>query len=635
MPILTLDDVTKGYGVKPLLEGVALGVEAGEKLGVIGANGSGKTTLLRLIAGVEVPDSGRVVVPEGVVVGYLPQRPPLDPEQSVLDAVFSGSHPDARLLRDYEATVAALDRDPADEGLLARLTDLSHTLDVKGGWDLEANARAVLSQLGIADTEARVGTLSGGQKKRVALAGALVLRPDLLVLDEPTNHLDADTIAWLEGYLAAYTGALLLVTHDRYVLDRVVDQMWEVDRGAVSRYTGGYSAYLEQKAEQAARDAAAEATRANLAKRELAWLRRGAKARTRKSKSRIARAHALLDARPDAPERELEITSASSRLGTKGVELENVTKGWGGEPLICDLSLRVRRGDRVGIIGPNGAGKSTLLHLIAGTLEPDAGTVVHGPTVRIGLFDQEAESLDDGLKLIEAVEEIADTIKTADGTLVTASKMLERFLFPVKQQRTPVGLLSGGERRRLHLLRVLMGAPNILLLDEPTNDLDIDTLVALEDYLDAFAGGLVVVSHDRYLLDRTAERTLRVADGAVREFNGGYSDALAVREREQAARDAAEAAKAERRAQAEAQQTAAQQTAAPAAKKLTYGEKLELAELEARIAESEARQTAIAAELTEHASDYARVAALSEEAGRLAEQLDADMDRWAELAERA
>ena len=637
MPILTLDDVTKGYGVKPLLEGVSIGLEAGEKLGVIGQNGSGKTTLLRLVAGAEAPDSGRVVVPDGVVVGYLPQRPPLDPASTVLDAVFSGSHPDARLLRDYEAAVAALDARPDDAAALQRLTELSHKLDVSGGWDLEANARAVLGQLGIADTEARVGTLSGGQKKRVALAGALVLRPDLLILDEPTNHLDADTIAWLEGYLAAYTGALLLVTHDRYVLDRVVDQMWEVARGGVRRYTGGYTRYLEQKDAEAEREAAEEATRANLARRELAWLRRGAKARTSKSKSRIRRAHALLDAAPTEREERLEITSASQRLGTKVVELEGVTKGWDGAPLFEDVTLRVQRGDRVGIIGPNGAGKTTLLHLVGGQIQPDEGTVAHGPTVKVGLFDQEGESLKDDLLLIEAVEEIADTVKTADGSLVTASKMLERFLFPVKQQRTPVGLLSGGERRRLHLLRVLMGAPNVLLLDEPTNDLDITTLVALEDYLDAFAGALVVVSHDRYLLDRTAERTLRVADGAVREFAGGYSDALAVREREQAEADAAEAARAARHAEAQRAQAEAAAAAAPppAAKKLTYGEKLELAELEERIAASEARQTALADELTEHASDYGRVAELSAEAATLAERLDADVERWAELAERA
>ena len=511
MALLTFDRVHKDYGTKPLLDDVSFVVETDEKVGVIGANGSGKTTLLRLASGTEPPDGGRVAVASGARVGFLSQRPDFDEGQTVLDAVFAGDGPSVRLLHDYEAAVHALERRPDDAGLVEEMTRLSARLDAVGGWDLEAQARAVLDRLGLSDTDARIGTLSGGQRKRVALARVLVERPDLLILDEPTNHLDAATVDWLEGFLRAWTGALLLVTHDRYFLDRVTNRMLEVGDGDVTRYVGTYSDYLEQKAAQEAVEAANEARRANLARHELAWLRRGAKARTSKSKSRIDRAHALLDAAPTERAQSLEIASATTRLGKKVVELHDVSKGYDGRPLIDGFTYTITRGDRVGIIGPNGAGKTTLLEILAGRLAPDAGRVEHGPTVSIGYYDQESRALaaasDAGSdqRIIDYIEEIAENVKTADGTVITASQMLERFLFPPPQQYTPVGLLSGGERRRLYLLRVLMGAPNVLLLDEPTNDLDIPTLVALESYLDTFPGALVTVSHDRYFLDRTAE----------------------------------------------------------------------------------------------------------------------------------
>ncbi|WP_420456759.1 ABC-F family ATP-binding cassette domain-containing protein [Rubrivirga sp.] len=640
MALLTFDRVRKDYGTKPLLDDVSFVVEADEKVGVIGANGAGKTTLLRLAAGAEPPDSGRVLVTSGARVGVLAQRPDLAPGATVLDAVIAGDGPAAVAVRAYEHALAALDRRPADTDLAAEVARRSARLDAVGGWDLETQARATLDRLGLGDPEVVVETLSGGQKKRVALARALVERPDLLILDEPTNHLDTETIEWLEGLLRSWTGALLLVTHDRYFLDRVTNRMIEVGGGDVRRYVGSYGDYLEQKAAQAVVEAAEEAKRQNLATRELAWLRRGAKARTSKSKARIDRAHALLDAKPEAGPGEIEIESVSTRLGKKVVELHDVAKGFGGRTLIGGLTYTVTRDDRLGIIGPNGAGKTTLLELIAGRLAPDAGRVEAGPTVSVGYYDQESRNLaaadqqGGDRRLIDAVEEIAENVALADGSLITAAQMLERFLFPRDQHYTPVGLLSGGERRRLYLLQVLLGAPNVLLLDEPTNDLDIPTLVALEEYLDTFPGAVVAVSHDRYFLDRVAGHLLRVeGDGRVREIPGSYSAWAEIEARERDAREAAET----RKATPPPPPPSASAPSPPAdgPKKLSYNETRELAMLEERIAQAEARQPELEAELAERATDADAVLALSSELAALTDQLDADVDRWAELAERA
>ena len=640
MALLTFDRVRKDYGTKPLLDDVSFVVEADEKVGVIGANGAGKTTLLRLATGAEPPDAGRVLVRPGARVGVLAQRPDFADGATVLDAVVAGDGPAATAVRAYEHALARLDRQPGDADAAAEVARLSSRLDAVGGWDLEAQARATLDRLGLPDVDAAVDTLSGGQKKRVALARALVERPDLLVLDEPTNHLDTETIEWLEGLLRSWTGALLLVTHDRYVLDRITNRMLEVGGGDVTRYVGSYGDYLEQKEAQAEVEAAEEAKRQNLAKRELAWLRRGAKARTSKSKARIDRAHALLDAKPEAGPGEIEIDSVATRLGKKVITLRDVAKGYDGAPLFSGLTYEVTRDDRLGVIGPNGSGKTTLLELLAGRLAPDAGVVEVGPTVSVGYYDQESRALaasqSEGAdqRMIDYVEEIADNVKLSDGSVITAAQMLERFLFPRSQHYTPVGLLSGGERRRLYLLRVLLGAPNVLLLDEPTNDLDIPTLGALEDYLDTFAGAVVTVSHDRYFLDRTVGHLLRFdGEGGVREIPGDYSAWQEIHAREEAAREAKAAARA-KSAPAPTPATPTPASATPS-KKLSYNEQRELAMLEERIAEAESRQPELEAELAAHATDAEKVVALSTALADLNRQLEADVDRWAELAERA
>jgi ABC transport system ATP-binding/permease protein len=630
MTLLTLESVSKGFGMKPLLEDITFGLAYDEKMGIIGPNGSGKTTLLKIIAGMEPPDSGRVMLSGKPVVAFLPQEPSFDPELSVLDAVFDESNDTLRLLHDYEQACHDLDAaNGSDERLLARVADLSSRLDTAGAWDLEADARAVLSRLGITDTEAKVGTLSGGQRKRVAMARLLILRPDLLILDEPTNHLDADTIAWLEGYLRSYSGALLLVTHDRYFLDRVTNRMLELENGFSQRFEGNYTYYLERKEEQAAQREAEGQRRENLVRRELAWLRKGAKARTTKQKARVDRANTLLEEPREGPERKIELQAAATRLGNKVVELENVRKAFGDITLLDGFTHKFTRGDRVGIIGPNGAGKTTLLELITGRLQPDAGTVEIGQTAVIGYYDQESRALKDDLRVIDYIKEVAENVKTADGSIITASQMLDRFLFPPNVQYTPVGKLSGGERRRLYLLRILMKAPNVLLLDEPTNDLDIPTLVALEEYLDAFAGCLIVASHDRYFLDRTVEHLFRFeGDGRIREYPGNYSAFLEAREREEA--------DLQKSPRSRTPQAAAVEATAPPGKsgRLSFKEKRELEALEGRIAAGEARQAEIAVELERNVSDFEVITRLSGELKKLSSEMEAALERWAELAER-
>ncbi|MFT5516353.1 MAG: ATP-binding cassette subfamily F protein uup [Rhodothermales bacterium] len=629
MNILTIEGLHKSFGMKPLLDAVTFGLADDEKMGLIGANGSGKTTLMRIIAGLDTSDGGRIMIPSGARVAYLPQNPEFEGEQSVLDAVFDQGDPNLRLLHDYEeASHALANSDGTDEAVLERISELSHQLDVTGGWDREANAHAILDRLGIVDTDALVGTLSGGQRKRVALARALLLQPALLLLDEPTNHLDTETISWLETYLARYNGALLLVTHDRYFLDRVTNRMLEVEPGGVNKYEGNYTRYLELKEEQEALAEANERTRQNLARRELAWLRRGAKARTTKAKYRVERAVALQEGGRSASGGRIELTAASTRLGKKVVELDRLTKGYDGRTLVREYSRILTKDDRIGIIGANGSGKTTLLEMIAGNVMPDSGRIEVGDTVKIGYFDQEGYPLDDTKRVIDTVTDIAESVRTADGTFISASQMLERFLFPPAVQYTPVAKLSGGERRRLHLLLVLMGAPNVLLLDEPTNDLDIRTLAALEEYLDTFPGVLIVVSHDRWFLDRTIDEILRFeGEGVIRSYPGDYSAYLEIRAREDAALVSAQKVTTPSSKQAK--------KSAPPASKLSFKEKTELAEAEKRIQKGEARKEEIEATLSANPSDFGIIEALSQELGELTKVLDRDVERWSELAERA
>ncbi len=490
MNLLAVENITKSYGVKNLFSDITFGIEQGDKIGLIGINGTGKSSMLKVLAGIETPDQGRVVAGNAVRVEYLPQNPVFDDQASVLQQVFRGSTPSA--------------------------TDI---------WQAESEAKTILTRLGIYDFDAKMGTLSGGQRKRIALAGALINPAELLILDEPTNHIDNETVDWLEQYLNRRKGALLMITHDRYFLDRVVNRILELDRGRLFGYTGNYSKFLEQKMLREEQEQATEQKRLNLWRNELAWIKRGAKARTTKQKARIDRFAKLEAEKPQVNADRLEISAVAGRLGKKVVSLAHISKSFAGSKLIDDFSCNFMRADRVGIIGPNGIGKSTLLNIIAGRSVPDCGTVDIGQTVKVGYFSQESREMDESLKVIDFIREQAEFLTTAEGRLISAAQMLQRFLFPPEIQWTPIARISGGERRRLQLLRILMSAPNMLLLDEPTNDLDIQTLTILEDYLDEFPGAVLAVSHDRYFLDRVTDKILAfTGNGRIINYLGNYSD---------------------------------------------------------------------------------------------------------------
>lgn len=629
MTILGLENIGKDFGIKPLFSGVTFSIEAGERVGLIGANGSGKTTLLRVIAGQEPPETGRVMFSGNPVVGYLSQNPPFKPEATVLDTIFAASTAVMQQLHQYEAACQQLAANGDDPTLLARVADLAAQLEASGGWSLETEAKIILDRLGITNTAALMGTLSGGERKRVALAHALIERPDLLILDEPTNHLDADTINWLERYLDRFAGALLLVTHDRYFLDRVTRRIIELDGGKIQAYAGNYGYYLAQKEEEAARREVEGHKRDMLIRQELAWLRRGAKARTTKQKARIDRANELMAAPRERKQEELEIAVGSRRLGSKVVELHGVGKQYGGRWLLRDFTHILQPGESVGIIGPNGTGKTTLMEIISGRTTPDEGTITVGETVVIGYYDQESRALNDEQRVIEYIREVADNITTADGSIITASQMLERFLFPPGMQYSPIGKLSGGERRRLYLLRILMSVPNVLILDEPTNDLDIPTLQTLESYLDGFGGTLIVVSHDRYFLDRTVDHLFRFeGDGTIREYPGNYTAFLEIQEREAAA--AAAETTPQPKPRTEEPQAAIPQNAP---RKLSYKERKELDRLEQEIEQGEQQKREIEQQLS--TADYTQAQALAQALAQLTAQLEERMERWSQLAELA
>ena len=475
MILLNAENVSKSYTEKALLSNISFGINEGDKVGLIGINGTGKSTLLKIAAGVEKPDQGQVIKGNAVRIAYLPQNPDYNVEATVLDQVFEGSSALLKLISEYTAAIGSRNVSSA------RVAKLAEEMDKRNAWNLESEARTILTKLGIEDFNAPIGSLSGGQKKRVFLAAALVNPSDLLILDEPTNHLDNEAISWLEQYLNKRKGALLMITHDRYFLDRVVNQIIELDSGRLYAYQGNYSYFLQKKLEREEMQEASEKKKQRLLRKELAWLKKGAKARTTKQKARIDRFNKLSAAIEDQKHEKLRISAASSRLGKKTIELEQVSKSFAHNLLIQNFSFILSRNDRVGIIGPNGCGKTTLLNILGGRVKPDSGRVEVGETVKIGLYSQELQPIDGGIRVIEYIKEGAEFLSTAEGYQVSAAQMLERFLFPPALQWSLIEKLSGGEKRRLHLLRILMEAPNILLLDEPTNDLDIETLTILED----------------------------------------------------------------------------------------------------------------------------------------------------------
>ncbi len=630
MNLLSAEKITKSYGIKPLFSGLNFGIAAGEKIGLIGVNGAGKSSLLRILAGIENADSGQVTWANNARIGYLSQNPSFNQAKTVLETAIEANSPLMKLIREYETVLIQAEKQGADPEIQQKLLRLGEQMDQANAWRIESEAKTILTKLGITDFTAKMGLLSGGRRKRVALAAALINPADLLILDEPTNQIDNQTVDWLEGCLKDRKGALLMVTHDRYFLDRVVDRIFELNGGKLFSYTGNYSLFLEKKAEREELEQSISAKRKNLYRQELAWLRRGARARSTKQQARIDRFEKLQSemAEPANNDR-IEIAAGSTRLGKKVVVLRNLNKQFDGAPLISNFNYAFSRADRVGIIGPNGIGKSTLLNLIAGNLVPDQGEVEVGPTVKFGFFTQEHFEMNETLRVIDYIKEVAEFFPAEEGGRISASQMLERFSFPSGLQYIPIAKLSGGEKRRLYLLRVLMGAPNVLLLDEPTNDLDIQTLTVLEDYLDDFPGVVITVSHDRYFLDRVVEKILAFGpNGSIQHFVGNYSDYLDFLNNQTSSPESVVSKKSESKPSGKN----------PPCKglplKLSYKEQREFEEIEGIIAGVEGELDANQRQIDEAGSDYLKLQKLTNIREELEKRLEQSIERWAYLNER-
>lgn len=598
MNLVTAEHLTKSYTERLLFDDTDFAVNEGEKIGVIGINGTGKSTLLRLVAGLEEPDQGTVTRGRNLDIRYLPQNPKFTPKDTVLQSI----------VRDNEGH--------------------------EHPWDLESQAKTMLTKVGIFDFDQEVGALSGGQRKRVALVSALMSDTDLLILDEPTNHLDSQMAEWLEDYLKRFRGAIVMITHDRYFLDSVTNRIVELDKGKLYSYQANYEGYLKLKAERLDMAAAAERKRQSILKVELAWMRRGARARSTKQKAHIQRYEALRDQKPPEADKAVEMESVSSRLGRTTVEIQGLSKAYGDKVLVRDFSYIFLKDDRIGIIGPNGSGKSTLMKMIAGWTEPDDGVINMGQTVKLGYFSQENEAMDESLKVIDYIKNVGEYVKTRDGS-VSASQMLERFLFPPSVQYTVISRLSGGEKRRLYLLRILMEAPNVLLLDEPTNDLDIQTLTILEDYLDQFEGIVVAVSHDRYFLDRIVKRIFAFeGQGKVSQYEGGYTDYQIEYERRHP-----ENSGGDKKAEDGKKSEAGRKEGKNAARKLrfTYQEQKDWEVIEDQIQALEEELAQMEIQIQESARDFVKLNQLTEEKNQKEAALESKMERWMylnELAER-
>ena len=643
MSIFTLQSIKKDFGIKEILKDATFSLEATDKVGLIGPNGSGKSTLLKIIAGLEPIDAGQILVNSGTKIVYLPQQPNLEENRTVLEQVFADSGEQITLVREYENLSHKLAHDQASDSgqLMSRLSVVMQRMDATGAWELETQAKIILTQLGIEDFDAQIGSLSGGYRKRIALATALLSNPDVLLMDEPTNHLDALSVEWLQDYLNRYRGALLLITHDRYFLDRVTNRMIEIDRGDLYTYAGNYSYYLEKKALASEAAASSQRKHQGVLRRELAWLKRGPKARSTKQKARIERIREMQTREFKPAQGKVDISTPGRRIGKKVIELTNICQAYGGRTLIKDFTYNFNPEDRIGIIGSNGAGKSTLMNIITGRIQPDAGSVEIGTTIQIGYFDQHSEELLSALnqeqRVIDYIKEVGEFVKIADGTQISASQMLERFLFPGNQQYAPIDKLSGGEKRRLFLLRLLMSAPNVLILDEPTNDLDVQTLAVLEDYLEDFNGCMIAVSHDRYFLDRTVDKIFAFEPGGIlRQYPGNYSVYLDFKKKQaaEAPQPSIRSQGNQREAQLKVEEPMPKLSQKSKPRKLSYKEKREFERLETQIPQMETEKAEIEKTLYKNPpTGYTQVQNLSVRLAELNQAIATATDRWLELAE--
>ncbi|BEP28299.1 ABC-F family ATP-binding cassette domain-containing protein [Helicovermis profundi] len=621
MNIIKVENLSKSYGEKNLFKNISFTVNEGDKIGVIGINGTGKSTLLKIIANINYPDSGAVNMIPNITIEMLNQDTEFEPNITVLEQIFKSEAPIIKLVKSYEIAIDKLNKEPLNENYQKSLSLLSDKMTAINAWSAESNAKTILSKLGITNFSDKMNTLSGGQKKRVALASTLITPCDLLILDEPTNHMDNDTIDWLENYLKTRKGALLMVTHDRYFLDRVVNKTIELEKGSLYSYPGNYSFFIEKRLERREMAKSSERKRLNLYKRELQWMRAGCKARSTKQNARKQRFEKIENGKVNLKEDNIDIALLQSRLGRKIININNISKNFEEKIVIKDFSYNILRNDRIGIIGDNGSGKSTLLNIIAGLLSPTFGEIEIGETVKIGYFSQVSEKIDNSKRAIEYIKETAEFIETIDGTKITASQMMEKFLFTSDMQWTFISKLSGGEKRRLFLLKILMNSPNVLLLDEPTNDLDIDSLNVLEAFIDDFSGVVIAVSHDRYFLDRTCQNIFAYKNGQITQHNGNYSDYKRF----------------ENTVLLESCEEKIVKTKPAKAKnvklKFTYKEKLEFESIEAKIEDLENKIKIVDKEMLNNSSDFEQLSKLQNEKSIIENELLDKMERYEYLYE--
>lgn len=633
MKTLRAENLTSTYGEKTLFKDVSFIINEQDRIGLIGTNGSGKTSLLNVISGAVNAESGEIIKPSDYSIGYLKQQPDLDEEKTIMDAVFAGGQPVFQTIRQYEKALLDFSAHPEDPKLSDRFTKMQAAMDQEDAWEADSRVKTILTQLKINDANQKIKELSGGQRKRVGLAQVLIQEPDLLMLDEPTNHLDIDSIMWLQDYLASYRGAVLVVTHDRYFLDQVANHVWELSFGKLYHYDGNYQDFVAQKAERVELAQEGEHKRQALYKKELAWMRHGAKARSTKQKGRINRFNELKDNLGKLKvDEDISIELGSQRLGKDVIEMKDACLKYGDHKILDHFNWLVQAGDRIGITGENGAGKTSLLNVIANRTKLDSGVLKIGETVKLGYYTQQTEGIDDDKRMISYLSEVADDVVDKNGNHVNVTQLLERFLFPRFMHGTLIRKLSGGEKRRLYLLKILMQQPNVLLLDEPTNDLDIGTLTVLEDYLDDFAGTVITVSHDRYFLDKVADNLLIFhGQGKIERYRGYYTEYL---KKAQVDAQAAQAAKSAAKAAAKKTAAAVKPVKENKAKtKLTYAEKLEWDHIDEEIDQLDERQKQIENEMAANGDNYAKLAELQKELNEVQKALADKTERWEYLSE--
>lgn len=628
MQTLRADNLTSIYGEKTLFKNVSVIVNENDLIGLIGVNGSGKTSFLNVLAGLTSADSGEIIKPNDYTIGYLKQKPDLDPDKTIMDAVFAGDQRIFATIRRYEMALQQFSDHPEDSKSADQFTKMQGIMDQQDLWDADSQVKTILTQLKINDWQQKIGTLSGGQQKRVGLAQVLIQHPDLLLLDEPTNQLDISSIEWLQTFLNGYKGAVIVITHDRYFLDQVTNHIWELSFGTLYHYDGNYQDFLQQKAEREELATEAERKRQALYKKELAWMRHGAKARSTKQKGRINRFNQLKTQIGNLQtEGNVEINLGSTRLGKDVINVKDANLAFGKRQILKDFNWLVQPGDRIGISGENGAGKTTLLNVISGTQKLDSGVIKIGETVKIGYYTQQTEPIDDSKRVINYLTDVADTVRTASGEKISVTNLLEQFLFPRFMHGTLIRKLSGGEKRRLYLLKILMQQPNVLLLDEPTNDLDINTLEVLEDYLDDFDGTVITVSHDRYFLNRVADQLLIFkGNGDIQPYTGLFTDYLAASEKQ---------AKSQNKQPAKAKSQSDEKPKQPAKKektKLTYAEQLEFNHLDDDLDKLDAQQKDLEKQMAKNGDNYVKLAKLQKKLNEVQKQVDEKTKRWEYLS---